>query len=318
MLLYLYDESGAPIGLMFRMDEYSKNEYDYYFFEKNAFGDIIAVYNANGTKIGTYTYDAWGNICSTTCTASANTVDWMVVNQFNPFRYRGYFYDVETGLYYLQSRYYNPELGRFISVDGFISTGTGLLGYNMYIYCNNNPIMYVDPNGAWPKWVGVVTDFIVSGVAKVAGKIAEKGTYSFLRSCGFSRQISAMFAAAAKTAVTGAINNTVNAIYYEFCNPEDTVDEDSYHDRYLTRWERLRDAKYETEQEHYNVTAWMYYSEYSLHMWGWRATWWAVDKEVPIASWVARHTNVADMDPTEIDTRPVVFLPTIIIGILGW
>ena len=138
---------GSPIGMMFRTDECSKNQYDYYFFEKNAFGDVIAIYNREGTKIGTYTYDAWGNICGTTCTASTASLDWLIVNRFNPFRYRGYFYDVETGLYYLQSRYYNPELGRFISPDCYISTGQGLLGNNMYIYCNNNPVMHVDPTG---------------------------------------------------------------------------------------------------------------------------------------------------------------------------
>ena len=66
---------------------------------------------------------------------------------FNPFRYRGYYYDTDTGLYYLQSRYYNPQWGRFLNEDGYISTGTGLLGYNMYAYCNNNPVMGYDPTG---------------------------------------------------------------------------------------------------------------------------------------------------------------------------
>ncbi len=66
---------------------------------------------------------------------------------FNPFRYRGYYYDYDTGLYYLQSRYYNPQRGRFLNADGYVSTGTGLPGYNMYAYCNNNPVMGYDPNG---------------------------------------------------------------------------------------------------------------------------------------------------------------------------
>ena len=66
---------------------------------------------------------------------------------FNPFRYRGYYYDTDTGLYYLQSRYYNPQWGRFLNADGYVSTGTGMIGFNMYAYCNNNPVMGYDPNG---------------------------------------------------------------------------------------------------------------------------------------------------------------------------
>ena len=77
--------------------------------------------------------------------------------RLNPFRYRGYYYDVETGLYYLQSRYYNPEWGRFLNADGYVSTGAGMLGYNMFVYANNNPIMFSDPTGEFP-WliIGIV------------------------------------------------------------------------------------------------------------------------------------------------------------------
>ncbi|MBO4309182.1 MAG: RHS repeat-associated core domain-containing protein [Clostridia bacterium] len=98
-----------------------------------------------GTKLISYKYDAWGNV-STTISHLGN---WWEAS-LNPFRYRGYYYDTETGFYYLNSRYYNPEWGRFINADGYVSTGTGLLGYNMYAYCNNNPVMYVDPDGEFP------------------------------------------------------------------------------------------------------------------------------------------------------------------------
>ena len=95
----------------------------------------------------TYTYDEWGKILSVTGTL-ANTV-----GQMNPIRYRGYYYDVETGLYYLQSRYYDPETGRFINADGQISgVGGDILGYNMFAYCMNNPVNMSDPSGHWPKW----------------------------------------------------------------------------------------------------------------------------------------------------------------------
>ena len=77
-------------------------------------GDIVAIYNSNGTKIGTYTYDAWGNF---TITSSATGLERQIVYEINPFRCCGYYYDVETGWYYLQSRYYNPEWGRFLKVS---------------------------------------------------------------------------------------------------------------------------------------------------------------------------------------------------------
>ena len=104
------------------------------------------MYNSSGTRIGSYTYDAWGN-CTVSLESSATTAEKRIVRNFNPFRYRGYYYDYDTGLYYLQSRYYNPTTGRFINADGYVSTGTGLLGYNMYAYCGNNPVIYEDRDG---------------------------------------------------------------------------------------------------------------------------------------------------------------------------
>ncbi|MBQ7346817.1 MAG: RHS repeat-associated core domain-containing protein, partial [Clostridia bacterium] len=153
-LIYLYDENGSPMGLKYRTNSYAANEYDYFFFEKNLQGDIIAVYDESGTKIGSYIYDAWG-VCTTSVISGNTTLENSIVRDYNPFRYRGYYYDTQTGLYYLQSRYYNPTWGRFISADGYVSTGTGLLGYNMFAYCNNNPVMLVDPTGDFP-WLFVV------------------------------------------------------------------------------------------------------------------------------------------------------------------
>lgn len=73
------------------------------------------------------------------------------IGALNPLRYRGYVYDTETGLYYLQSRYYDPEIGRFINADAFTSTGQGLLGNNMFAYCGNNPVVYEDDSGGMRK-----------------------------------------------------------------------------------------------------------------------------------------------------------------------
>ena len=93
--------------------------------------------NGFGTQLVSYTYDAWGNHVVTPYNDGENII--AVAN--NPIRYRGYYYDTDLGLYYLQTRYYDSNIGRFINADGYISTGTGLLGYNMYAYCNNNHVM---------------------------------------------------------------------------------------------------------------------------------------------------------------------------------
>ena len=144
LLYYIYDESGAPIGMQYRTSNYASGVFDFFFFEKNVQGDIIGVYNSTGKKIGAYTYDAWGK-CSLSG-ANGNTIlEDKVVAFYNPFRYRGYYYDYETGYYYLQSRYYNPEWGRFLNADGQLNTG--FLGYNLFAYAWNNPIMFIDPSG---------------------------------------------------------------------------------------------------------------------------------------------------------------------------
>ena len=98
---------------------------------------------------------AWGNILSTGGTMAST------LGKHNPLRYRSYVYDEETKLYYLQSRYYNPEICRFISADAFVSTGQGILGYNMFAYCGNNPVMRVDPAGnSWYDWLNTIAGLL--------------------------------------------------------------------------------------------------------------------------------------------------------------
>ena len=96
-LAYLYDENGAPIGLQYRNKTYGTYTFDTYYFEKNLQGDIITIYTESGTKIGSYTYDAWGN-CTSSYATGATPTQKEIVQMFNPFRYRGYYYDTETGL----------------------------------------------------------------------------------------------------------------------------------------------------------------------------------------------------------------------------
>ena len=119
----------------------------FYYFRKNLQGDIIAILDSSGNVVVKYVYDAWGNHK----VLDANGVeisDTTHVGHVNPIRYRGYYYDVETGLYYLQSRYYDPEVGRFVSPDSVdYLDPDSINGLNLYAYCGNNPVMNVDPTG---------------------------------------------------------------------------------------------------------------------------------------------------------------------------
>ena len=132
--------------MQYRNKSDAKNVFYTYYFEKNLQGDIIAIYTEAGTKIGSYTYDAWGN-CTVSLESSATTAEKRIVRNFNPFRYRGYYYDYDTGLYYLQSRYYNPATGRFLNADGYVNANGDLIGFNMYAYCSNSPVMNADYSG---------------------------------------------------------------------------------------------------------------------------------------------------------------------------
>ena len=118
------------------------------------FGDIIAIYNSYGARVARYAYDAYG-VCKVMSSGGAVNTDKDFVGNINPFRYRGYYYDVETKLYYLQSRYYDPAVGRFLNADGLeYLDPESIGGLNLYAYCNCNPVMYVDPDGTtWWKWV---------------------------------------------------------------------------------------------------------------------------------------------------------------------
>ena len=122
-----------------------------YFYIKNAQGDIIAIADIQGNLVAKYTYDSWGKLISIKDSNDVDkTTDENFIGYVNPIRYRGYYYDSETGLYYLSARYYDPEVGRFISADDYeilLEENYDLLRYNIFIYCSNNPIMGYDPSG---------------------------------------------------------------------------------------------------------------------------------------------------------------------------
>ena len=157
-LRYLYDESNSPVG--FGIQYPSEATWQNYYFAKNLQGDIIALYRQDynsstssyyGTLVATYQYDPWGKPIGI-YSASGTSISQTAANvaAYNPLRYRGYRYDVDTGFYYLQSRYYDPQICRFINADSYASNGMGSVGYNMFAYCLNNPAMYSDALGHAP------------------------------------------------------------------------------------------------------------------------------------------------------------------------
>ena len=147
---FSYDSSGSVVSV-----DYSSNNgsaFTTYYYLRNGRGDVVKLIDSTGTTKVQYTYDSWGKLIATTGTLS-NTVG---LN--NPFRYRGYVYDTETGWYYLQSRYYDPGVSRFISSDVLLSTGQGVLGHNSYAYCLNNPANMSDSCGSRPNFCVSMTD----------------------------------------------------------------------------------------------------------------------------------------------------------------
>ena len=135
---FSYDASGKLVAVVYKVG--SGTSYIYYYL-RNAQGDVVKLVDSSGNTVVEYTYDSWGKIIATTGSL-ANTVG---ANQ--PFRYRGYVYDEETGWYYLQSRYYDPTTCRFISADVLLSTGQGVIGHNSFAYCLNSPVAFRDPSG---------------------------------------------------------------------------------------------------------------------------------------------------------------------------
>ena len=122
---------------------------DFSTFE-NGETQIIAILDKNGNPVVEYTYDSWGKVLSVTGSMAST------LGSNNPLRYRGYYYDRESGLYYLQSRYYDPAVGRFINADeiGYLGANGTVPSYNLFAYCLNNPVNYSDLYGTWVLSVG--------------------------------------------------------------------------------------------------------------------------------------------------------------------
>ena len=160
-LWFFYDADGTPSGIRYKNGDSISD----YYFVCNWRGDVIQIYNASGTLIGSYNYDAWGKV-----TENATSADTQNITETNPIRYRGYYYDSETGMYYLKSRYYDPAVKRFLNEDILVATNK-TAGMNLFVYCGNNSINNLDPtgncyynaNGKWchDNWEFMIGSYVI-------------------------------------------------------------------------------------------------------------------------------------------------------------
>ena len=164
---FIYDDANQPYAMRYRSSAYAAPETYYYIL--NVQGDVVGLMDSNGVKVVSYSYDPWGKPLDTTIStdgSSSECLAWETAAEVNPLRYRGYYYDTETGFYYLQTRYFDPAIGRFINADTFATTDiTGLLSSNMFAYCENNPVMGVDYNG---EFLNVIIGAAVGGIISAA------------------------------------------------------------------------------------------------------------------------------------------------------
>ena len=161
---FMYDENGEAFGF-----NYNGNDY---YYVCNAQNDVVRIVDSANKTVVSYQYDSWGKLLSCEDTSENDIVSFI-----NPYTYRGYYYDSDTGFYYVFSRYYDSELFRFINADGELSQiGGDILGYNLFTYCFNNPVNMNDPSGEWPKWLSGALK-VVSGAAQMVAGVA-LGTFT--------------------------------------------------------------------------------------------------------------------------------------------
>ena len=165
---FTYDESGRP----FSMYCVGPMTTDTVYYMYNLQGDVIALITDEGDIVVEYTYDEWGK-----CTMQwfpTGDDDYSDIGELNPFRYRGYYYDNATGFYHCGTRFYDPNIGRWINVDGFVSTGQGVRGYNMFVYCLNCPVTGIDFYGNRAYFINGINNDEESGPPPYAKVFEQK------------------------------------------------------------------------------------------------------------------------------------------------
>lgn len=182
-MYFQYDTSGTPFGFIFNGTQY--------FYITNPMGDVIAVTEADGNIFCEYTYDEWGKLVTVNY-ADENDEHQISVANLNPLRYRGYYYDSETEYYYLQSRYYDPSICRFINADvpeiAKVSKDTSV-GTNLFAYCNNDPINNADYNGFVVTPANIIGAIIGIVIGVVGGYFLSKWLANKLNLSGWKRNV---------------------------------------------------------------------------------------------------------------------------------
>ena len=164
-LWFFYDADGNPSGVRYKNGSTTTD----YYFVCNWRGDVIRIYDGTGAVVANYNYDAWGNVISVTDANGTAITDSTHIANVNPLRYRGYYFDSEIGLYYLQSRYYDPAVKRFINADALLGANKDILGNNVFAYCSNDPINYKDETGC-----GKILNKIKNRVTQFIEKVKKK------------------------------------------------------------------------------------------------------------------------------------------------
>ena len=239
-LEFVYDDGNQPFAMIYKHGQTT----ELYYYVLNAQGDVIALLNANGTLAASYNYGAWGNY-SVHGADGKKTTDATFIGHINPLRYRGYYYDRETRLYYLQSRYYDFANCRFINADGVVTTNVAeFLECNMFAYCTNNPINFSDEDGkcyyakgvwthdAWeniggyekkPESKGVTGTYgSVSAAWGIAGSVSvarvtdSRGNEALAITAGFGGGLGGSFSidAAQKEFKAGDPGSSLGVVYY--------------------------------------------------------------------------------------------------------
>ncbi len=199
---FFYDDKGNVFAM--------KYQNEMYFYRKNLFGDILGILDSHGTELVKYEYNSWGKLLNLTDYSSNG------LGRRNPFRFKGYYYDEELGMYYLNSRYYDPETGRFVNADDVEVLEVeqeNLAQYNLYAYCLNNPVNRADESGelSIPNWAKIGI-----GIAVIAGlaiaTVATGGTAAIV--CGAA--LTGSILGGSIGAVTGGVMNGTDGMYTGF------------------------------------------------------------------------------------------------------
>ena len=198
---FVYDENNQPYALSYKSGKNVAPVMYYYLLNQQ--GDVEALMDANGAIVATYEYDPWGAVIVKNASGALDKDDTSIGNM-NPLRYRGYYYDNETGFYYLQSRYYDPVVGRFISPDTFASTDvTDVISANMFAYCNNDPVNYKDDGGSNPVAVALINGVVSAGFTAVTLAIDAQMSGKAIDGTSFAIAVIGSFASGALSAFDG-------------------------------------------------------------------------------------------------------------------